>query len=105
MRNRLARWLEEINKDLFNFTSRTLISTLQTLDEYLSLTDEHFSQLQLIGCACLYMNAKIYEKTIIAGECYVECSNSVFSKQELVRKEAEIFEKVGQNINYMNTLR
>jgi len=65
--------------ETFEFSIKTLILAIKILDQYLSLTNESPSMLQLIGCASLYLAAKTYEPTIVAGECYIVASAKCFS--------------------------
>ena len=79
MRIKLISWLQKLSVETFEFSTETLLLTIRVLDEYLCLTNEAPSQLQLIGCAALYLAAKTSEPVIIAGQCYVTASANCFT--------------------------
>lgn len=58
---------------------------------YLGAVDEPVSQLQLVGCACLYLASKIEESTIVAAESYAACSADIFTPHKLMAKEAQVY--------------
>lgn len=79
MRIKLLNWLEKLTFETFEFSVQTFIESIQILDQYLSLTNEPSTSLQLIGCACLYLSSKKHEPTIVAAQCYVTASANCFT--------------------------
>lgn len=74
MRTKLLGWMENLALETFGFSVKTLILATKILDQYLALTNEPPTVFQLIGCACLYLAAKIYEPKIVACQCYAVAS-------------------------------
>jgi hypothetical protein len=82
-----------------------LILAIKVLDQYLSLTNESPSSLQLIGASCLYLAAKTYEPTIVACQSYVVASANIFTEKQLFDKELEIYKTLGYKTNFVCPLR
>jgi hypothetical protein len=77
-----------------------VILAIKILDEYLSLTNEASSSLQFIGCASLYLAAKVSEVVIVAGQCYVVASGNCFTEKQLFVKESDIFKVLNYNTTF-----
>jgi hypothetical protein len=105
MRNKLINWMENLSLETFEFSLRTLILAIKVLDQYLSLTNESPSSLQLIGASCLYLAAKTYEPTIVACQSYVVASANIFTEKQLFDKELEIYKRLGYKTNFVCPLR
>lgn len=86
MVTKVLTWLEKLCRETLAFSTHTLQLAARILVEYLVLVDEPVCNLQLLGCACLYLSSKILEKTVIAAESYAECSCNIFSKDDLMEK-------------------
>lgn len=53
--------------------------------------DEVVANLQLLGCACLYLASKVYESVIVGAEDYVELACGLFTERELMEMEGRVY--------------
>ena len=87
MRGKLLVWLEKVSISTFKFSRATFIDSILILDQYLEKVDDPPASLQLLGCSALIISSKLNEEIIVAPECYVTASCSIFNKVQLMQKE------------------
>lgn len=80
-------WLEKVSISTFKFSRATFIDSILILDQYLEKVDDPPASLQLLGCSALIISSKLNEEIIVAPECYVTASCSIFNKVQLMQKE------------------
>ncbi len=105
MRIKLVNWMEKLSFETFEFSVETFLLAIKILDQYLSLTNELSSSLQLIGSASLYLAAKTHESIIVAAQCYVIASANIFTEKGLQEKEIQIYQTLKFNTNFPTLFR
>lgn len=98
MRGILLDWLIDLHLK-FKMFPQTLYATSTIIDLYLSKREATKENLQLIGTAALYIAAK-YEETYQVPdlEDLVHFSAKAFTREQIVKMEAEIIEALDFNL-------
>lgn len=95
MRGILVDWLADLHYK-FKMFPETLFALTMILDKYLSKKPVTKDNLQLVGTAALFIAAK-YEETYQVPEIQdlVHYSANAFTRQEVIKMEADIIETLG----------
>lgn len=98
MRGILLDWLIDLHHK-FKMFPQTLYATVTIIDLYLSKKPASKENLQLIGTAALFIAAK-YEETYQVPELndLVHFSAKAFSKDQIIKMEADIIEALDFNL-------
>ena len=113
------RWHSEINKEmreiLINWLIRlqvqlklqqtTLCLAVSLLDKYCYQQSILKSKYQLLGLTCMFMAAKYEELATPRIQKFLEQSDGIFKKRELIDMESDILCTVGFNLNKLMGLR
>ena len=89
----LADWLFNLSF-CYPTNTETLFQSFSLMDRYLSKESIPFSRLQLVGCCCLWICAKIDFHTIASLEPLCKTCHDKYSKDEFIETENEILNAV-----------
>jgi len=93
MRCILLDWLFNVHRR-FQLGNRTLYMAVYLLDAYLSRVSIKRNQLQLIGCAAMWVASKYHEIYAPEATDFVYISDSSFEVEKLFQMEVEILVKI-----------
>jgi len=103
MRKILLDWLVEVHRK-FQLLPQSFYLCVNLLDRYLSKTQVHRSRLQLTGCACLWISCKYHEIYAPEIQDFVYISDKAFTREDLVRTEVDVVEKLDFNLTVATPL-
>ena len=89
MRAILCDWLVEVHQK-FKLLPQTLYISVNILDRYLEQVITMRDELQLVGCACLWMASKFEEIYAPEPQDFVLISDKAFKRQDLQAAEGKI---------------
>eukprot|EP01029_Cantina_marsupialis_P026386 TRINITY_DN7087_c0_g1_i1.p1 TRINITY_DN7087_c0_g1~~TRINITY_DN7087_c0_g1_i1.p1 ORF type:complete len:421 (+),score=96.43 TRINITY_DN7087_c0_g1_i1:72-1265(+) len=90
MRFLLMDWLNEVAEE-FELRTNVWNAAVKLVDRYLSASRNiRHQELQLIGCACLFIAAKFHTCTHPVAESFCEVVNYAFTKDQLLKMEMKI---------------
>jgi len=90
MRTILFTWLTEVHVKYNMKKDVVLWAAFQICDRYLSKVDVHRKELQLMGCAALWIASKYHDIHPPLANEFVNISDNAFSKNDLFAMEARI---------------
>lgn len=93
MRAVLVDWLVEVHRK-FKLLPSTYFLGINLLDRYLAKTQLHRKQLQLCGCACLWIASKYHEIYAPEIDDFVYISDNAFNDDQLKEMEIEILKQL-----------
>lgn len=91
MFTKVANWMEKVTVGTLEFSLETLEIAYRILISFLNKVDEIPGNLQLVSCVCLHLASKINEHNIVAISSYMEYCMNIFSHENFVNKENEIY--------------
>ena len=105
MRGILLDWLYDLHHK-FKMFPETLYAVTMIMDRFLSQRPVAKDQLQLVGTAAFFIAAK-YEETYQVPELddLVHFAAKAFTKQDIIRMEAEIIQALNFDLIMMNSFR
>ena len=89
----LADWLFNLSF-CYPTNTETLFQSFSLMDRYLSMVTVPFSKLQLVGCCCLWICAKIDFHTIASLEPLCKTCHDKYTKEEFIDTENIILNAV-----------
>lgn len=96
LRDALMQWLREINTS-FGLGEVTFTKGIQFIDIFYSRSEEvNRNEVQLIGCACMSIAAKIIEIAHPRAIDWVQASENVFNEADLIKAEVEVIAVIEQ---------
>ena len=101
MRLFLLDWLVNVHRK-FKLVSQSLYLAICLLDRFLSIAQISPSQLQLVGCSCLWIASKYHDIIPPAMSDFIYISDNAFTTDELKECEGIILKKLEYNIT-LNT--
>jgi len=93
MRTVLVDWLVEVHRK-FKLVPATYFLAINILDRFLSKTQIGRKQLQLCGCACLWISSKYHEIYSPEMDDFVYISDRAFTDTQIIAMEIEILKSV-----------
>jgi len=93
MRTVLVDWLVEVHRK-FKLVPATYFLAINILDRFLSKTQIGRKQLQLCGCACLWISSKYHEIYSPEMDDFVYISDRAFTDTQIIAMEVEILKSV-----------
>ena len=104
MRTKLLDWLINVHSS-FKLLPETLFLTINIIDKYLSKISIKRKYLQLLGITSMFIASKyedIYPPEI---KDFIFMTNNSYSKEELIKLESDILDKIEFNLTFPTTLR
>ena len=104
MRKILIDWLVEVHYK-FKLLPETLFLTINMIDKYLSKSSINRKYLQLLGITSMFIASKyedIYPPEI---KDFIFVTNNTYSKDELIKLESDILDKIEFNLTFPTSLR
>jgi len=93
MRTVLVDWLVEVHRK-FKLVPATYFLAINILDRFLSKTHIGRKQLQLCGCACLWISSKYHEIYAPEMDDFVYISDRAFTDSQIIAMEIQILKSV-----------
>merc|ERR1712212_1100944 len=93
MRSVLVGWLVEVHRK-FKLTQASHFLAINILDRFLARTQVGRRQLQLCGCACLWIASKYHEIYSPEMDDFVFISDHSFSAEQLIEMEMQVLKEV-----------
>lgn len=104
MREILINWLIKLQVQL-KLQQTTLCLAVYLIDKYCYQQSILKSRYQLLGLTCMFIAAKYEELLTPRMSKFIEASDGLFKRQELIDMEGEVLNSVGFNINKFVGLR
>lgn len=103
LRMMLGNWLVNLSF-VYPSTTETLYQCVALLDRYLSKSEVNFNNLQLIGCCCMWICAKIEFHTSASLDPLIRCCHDKFTKNDFIKAETQILTAVDYNIHAVTSI-
>jgi cyclin B len=97
MRHILVDWLVDVHRK-FRLLTSTLFLGLNLLDRYLAKCNLHRSQLQLVGCVCMWTASKYHEIYAPEMEDFVYISDNAFTSADMIATETSLLKALEFNL-------
>lgn len=104
MREILINWLIRLQVQL-KLHQKTLYLAIQLVDKYCYQQSILKSRYQLLGLACMFIAAKYEELATPRMSRFLEASDGLFKRQEVIDMEGEVLATVGFGVNRFGGLR
>lgn len=96
LRDALMQWLREINTS-FGLGEVTFTKGIQLIDIFYSRSEDvNRNEIQLIGCACMSVAAKIIEPVHPRASDWVQASENVFNEADIIKAEVRVIAVIEQ---------
>lgn len=104
MRTILVDWLVDVHAK-FKLFPETLFLTINIIDRYLSKSSINKKYLQLLGITSMFIAGKYEDIYPPDMKEYLFMTNNTYGKEELIRLESDILDKIEFNMTYPTSLR
>merc|ERR1712130_947525 len=94
MRTVLVDWLIEVHRK-FKLSQAAYFLGINMVDRYLAKRQVKRTNLQLLGCTCLWIASKYHEIYAPEMDDFVYISDNAFSTEELTAMEVEVLKTLG----------